>query len=972
MSSYVKPAVLVSQEFNLAPAELTEPLRAHISGPNAYLHRFSVATEKALIGLGQYDRTVNTNYPWPDRHPGSLVDQASVRLFIENALLMYLEDLIGDASGGRGTITPDANFRNRIVSDSIAFRSNGTEWPRSGILKDRDVEVGDIVYIRGLDGPEEDCNEYELYTEVTGFVSDPQSAMVGDVVNDDSNQATIAADADISFTAGQANCVSAAFHGSSSYSGLASGVMEETYTIEVVKSSVSGCSATRLRVTSASGTDDVDELDPGVIGSTVAIGTRGVKLVFSVGSGMCATLSAEAGVAHDQFLTGQTWTAVVSGTFERTCAVANNTYTGPDDDTYIVEVTKGGLWNALPEVTVTTVKGLDSSGPTTVTDDNLAIPVGTYGTTITFKDCGSLTGSLSVSFDNETGMGNNTLLGLRKGDKFYITVTSAANGPIHTLILRDDLPDALVGAEDLDLRLFIKKTIEVTPNRLSAPPLVNYESEATQIIVKSGITAYDQTWTDGGTELPLPVYSGTDTSELFVEYREWLTDATGEVYFIDSVAELDQVPGQLDEQNPLKWGVYRALQNSSGTRVAYTAVADPDSLDSWQDVLGKLLGRDDVYNFCPLTYNREVLNLFAAQAGAESSPEAGNWKALVCNLQAKTEVKLVGKSTADEQALKPTSTDGNYVLATLTDNPSATGTQYTLLHVPAGNSGFITYGVKPGDIVRYLFTIDAFGESSYREYIVDSVLSQGSLVLFSGSSAPITVPQKVEIWRTLSKEAMVDDLIDQAQSFASRRVVATWPDVVGTAGNAQSGTFFAAAVAGLISGVVPHQGLTNVQITGFDDLASRTKDFFTAAQLDRLASGGIWIGTEDRDGTPHTRHALTTDTLDLVHREEMIRRNVDSISYLFSRRLKGLIGRANATPAILKKIRYEVMQIIKYLKNNQYTVDLGPQLIDGVIATDSNGVEILRIHPLAADHVEIVLNLTMPSPLNNISIHLVV
>ena len=207
---------------------------------------------------------------------------------------------------------------------------------------------------------------------------------------------------------------------------------------------------------------------------------------------------------------------------------------------------------------------------------------------------------------------------------------------------------------------------------------------------------------------------------------------------------------------------------------------------------------------------------------------------------------------------------------------------------------------------------------------------------------------------------------------ADRRVVATWPDVVGTAGNAQDGMFLAAALAGLASGVVPHQGLTNVEITGFDDLASRTKDFFTSTQLDQLAAGGVWVATEDRDGTPHTRHGLTTSTIDLSRKEEMIRRNLDSISYLFTNRLRGLIGRANATPAMVRRVRYEVTQIIKFLKRNDYTEYLGPQLIDATIALDNDGQEILRIHPLAADRIEVVLNLVMPAPLNNLELHLVV
>ena len=46
MSSYVKPQVLVFQEFRIVPTEITEPLRAHIAGPHAVLHRYSDVDEK--------------------------------------------------------------------------------------------------------------------------------------------------------------------------------------------------------------------------------------------------------------------------------------------------------------------------------------------------------------------------------------------------------------------------------------------------------------------------------------------------------------------------------------------------------------------------------------------------------------------------------------------------------------------------------------------------------------------------------------------------------------------------------------------------------------------------------------------------------------------------------------------------------------------------------------------------------------
>lgn len=979
---YQKPQALVFQEYRLAPSEITEPLRAGIFGPNAMLHRYDVAGEKALINVGPYSRLSGGSYPWPGREPGSLVDEESIKLILENALLLYFEDLIGDSSSGRGLIVPVASHKNWVRSSAVAFKANGTQYPRSGLLGDRDVQVGDIVYLRGVVDADASCVEHELWSEVVGFAADEVDAEVFDVELDENNQESVSSSHTVAFIGGPVNCVRMVWS-TSVYNGLSLGLVHEKYTVEVTKSSIAGCAAARLRITSDSGLDDVEEVDPGEFGDIVEIGTRGVKVVFTADDGDCSLSASSAGVESSELAVGQKWEIEVTQDWERTCASNNHVYNGPDNDTYIIEVTKGGEFSELPEVTITTTKGLDSSGPVVVTGADSVFPVGTYGLTAKFLDCGNLNSSSSSvgAGGNSVSMGDGELPGLRKGDKFYITVVSGQNGPIRTLILRDDLTKALRDCSDLDIRLFIAKTIEVTENRLSAPPLVNYDIEETQLVVKSGITAYDASWTRNGVEQALPVWDGMSQSTTsptaygiqYIEYREWLAELATSLHFIDDIADIDQIPGPLDELNPLKWGVYRALQNSNGTRVAYAAVVNPDSLDSWQNVLELVKGRDDVYNFVPESYDREVHGLFFAQVVAESSPEAGNWKGMIVNLRAKTSAMVVGKSSSDAQLLTPTSIDGDVVLATLEDNPEATDIQYTLLSVPSNNSGFLSHGVKPGDIVRFLFTIDSFGESTYREFVVDQVLSQNSLLLLHGHTDPISVPQKMEIWHTLTKNEIVADLKDQAQSFANHRVVAIWPDVVGTGGNAQDGIFLACAIAGEISGVVPHQGLTNVEIAGFDDLASRTKDFFTSSQLDDLASGGVWICTEDRDGTPHTRHAVTTSTLDLNHKEEMIRRNLDSISYLFLNRLRPFIGRTNATDSMLRKLRYEVMRVIKYLKGNGYTDELGPQLIDGSIAVDpATGQEIIRIHPLAADRVEIVLNLVLPAPLNNIELHLVV
>lgn len=955
----VKPQVLVFQEYSIVPNSLVEPLRAHISGANAVLHRYSVAAEKALIALGEYSSTSETCYTWPGRAAGGIVDETSVKLYLDDALLRYYNSLT--QSGG--TITQVVGRDNWLRASGLAFISNGTTYPRSTYFYDRDVAVGDRVRVWGTGSGGE---AGELWSYVYGFASDESEGTVGVPYLEDSN-ADDTVEAGTAVSSVVADNTYWAIGTSSTYNGLSVGRVEEVYTITITEEPTYVSDGLGFRtyaangtasVTSASGLDDVAEviISPMSHGS----GVLDFELQIEAGTlGAIATFSDTSLLDPPEYPTltvGTTITVTVAQDFIAPAIDVDGTYTGELDDTYIVTVTKGGLWSESPQITVTTARGADFSGPTTVTDPATAsIALGTNGLTFRFVEVAeydSLGSYDSTAYDQ--------LLGLNYGDKFYVDVVSGADGYYRTLILRNNLPDELDGASNLNLQLFMEKDILITEEQEPNPPAVNYELEATQICVQSGIQVYDSSWTNSGVQVALPVVGG----DLYVEYNEWVPTVADDVYFASSTADLDDIPGQLDPANELKWGVYKALQNSNGTSVGYTAVANPLSTESWQAVLDRVDGRADVYNIVPMTKDTVIKGLYQGLVENNSGAEQGAWKATFFCLNSISEKMLVGESSAADQILNPTSTDGEAVLAIVEDDPTATGTQYTLLSVPEDNSNFITYGVRAGDTVRYLFTVDGFGNEDYEEFTVDQVLSENSLLLTAGTTVPVAVPQRIEIWRTLTAGELITELSSESGSYADKRVCMVWPDYVGSGGTTMEGYFVCAALAGLVSGVSPHQGLTNVEISGFDDY-TRSYKLFSESQMTTLANAGVWITTQDGNGTAHTRHALTTDVSSTNTQEEMIRRNVDSISYIFLNRLAPYIGRTNVTPSMLKKLRYEVEATISYLRNTGYTSELGGQLIDATITT-------LRVHPLLADRVEIVLDLEVPYPLNNIEVHLVV
>jgi hypothetical protein len=70
-----------------------------------------------------------------------------------------------------------------------------------------------------------------------------------------------------------------------------------------------------------------------------------------------------------------------------------------------------------------------------------------------------------------------------------------------------------------------------------------------------------------------------------------------------------------------------------------------------------------------------------------------------------------------------------------------------------------------------------------------------------------------------------------------------WPDFAEDSGTVMAGYFVAAALAGLSSGVLPHQGLTNVEVGGLTALPRTSR--FNRTQLNSMAVQGAWIVAQD-------------------------------------------------------------------------------------------------------------------------------
>ncbi len=944
MSTYVLPQAQVFQDFTLAPTANANPLRAFIAGPHAYLLRYSDDNERPKGLLGYYDPLIENSYEWPDRPAGGVVDDTYVKVWIKDALLKYFEDSIGSGV----TITKVNGYNNRVRSGTIGFKTNGV-YARGSQLYDRDVAVGDVAKVRGLDGSGDPVT---LWTYVKSIVGDVVDSEVGDATYDSANPvnppSTQSASSSVSKVAGPDNCVSVTAN-HSAYDGLPSGKITETYDVLVTEGSVNGdYTVAKVRVISGSGTDDVLSVTPSAEGVPTAIGTRGLTITFNeLDTSGCSQDAEDAGVSADDLIPGQRWRITVNDAFSPATAASGGAYDSANNTTYIVEVTKGGTWVQGPQISVSTTNGIDISGPTDVTASGAAVDIGTLGVTIAF-----------------------TGAGLRKGDRYYVECVGTQEGPMRTIVLGHNISTDIAGGSEVDLTLFIRKPLlQVPKNRTGSAPLVNWETSDTELTVKEGITAYDDSWTDEGVPLSLEVFSETSKQygRVYVEYRAWLSDLCHEVNAVSDVSALDDaISGPLHPDNPLKWGVYRALTNSNGTEVKFASVCDPTELTAWANVLELIVGRDDVYGLVPLTKWDKALDLFVAHAKAMSAPEQGLWRVVWLNLSGVPEIPVVHAGSTVPNHVDATTTDGEVALAVIGDDPETSGTQYTILRCTTANADFLTNDVQAGDIVRCQYVGDGFGNYSYSEYVVDEVQAEDQIRLLTGPAGPITVAAKFEVWRNLTATEEAAEVAKQAGAWGDRRVRAVWPDRVEDGGDVFEGYHLCATLAGLTSGVVPHQGLTNLEITGYTNM-NRTLQKFNRTQLDAMAVAGVWIVTQDPvAGDIYTRHAVTTaDYDDLNKREEMITRNVDSISFRFKDHFKPYIGVTNVTPSTLAILKLEAKSLVQVLTSTNLTVNLGAQLISGDVTS-------VQQHITLKDNVTMNVTLEVPYALNVLAIRLVI
>lgn len=1009
----IVPIETVFSEFTQKiPTSVSEVARPHLAGPLGELHRYSVAAEKADISCGEYNPDADNTFNYPAKSAGAIVELNSVVVRIDDALLQYYQDV--KASGT--VVAPVDGYTDRIRSAaSSGFKTNGA-YTRLTALGDRDVTVGDVVHL--VDGTD------EQYTTVASLVPEVVDAVVGAVEADSNNQLTrpqshpqttptvsatgggssggslAAGDYYVRYTftgefgetrssppsalftvssgniprvtlpalpdgatginlyvsaangtifsctlyhsgiaattydmsvarpggaaacplqgtqiAGTENDVYISAASAASYDGSADGDTEEVYTVEVTTGGAPA--SARLAITSASGNDDVSDVTPAAYGSNTNIGTRGLTAKFAHTS--------------DNFVVGQTWQIRAAQAWDAPTLTISGDYASRRDVTYIVTVTRGGTVGAdpSPQFTVTTDVGSDRSGPTTVLVEGDEYSLGTNG--------------LSVAFAGAL---------LRYGDIFYVPVTGQTDGHYKTIVLTDNLTEALQDSTDMTLTLFLKKNLTVPEYSEEDPDTANWTADADEVVLKDALVATDSTLTDGGD----PIYAPVKGGEVFIEYRAWSGDLAGQMYTASTDADVEDAFGMaLDDIVPahhLAYAVKRAVQASNGQPVYFSGVADPDDLENWQEAVDQIEGYKNIANLVPLTRDEAVWDIYRTHVLAQSdSGVGGEWRRAWFNLEARSASPLVTEAL---------SSDGEVVLASLADNPDVADTQYTRLSVSTGNGKFVTNAVAEGDEVRYLFTLDDTGEEIYSTFTVAEVVNEDTLVLESGHTTSVSQPQRVEVWRNMTRTQVAADLISQRDDSLNKRFLYVWPDqFVDSDGLVADGYHLCAVYAGLTGGIAPHQGLRNVALPGVSAMP-RSTTFFNNAQLNTLGEAGFVVATVASDGTPYTLYARTSaeDQTAVEDREEATTRLDDTIQYVFWNTAMMYRGNSNLNGQSLSKLRVELQSTIQRCVSDTNIERIGSMIESATITR-------LAPHATIQDRLVFTASVSRPFPLND-------
>ena len=462
--------------------------------------------------------------------------------------------------------------------------------------------------------------------------------------------------------------------------------------------------------------------------------------------------------------------------------------------------------------------------------------------------------------------------------------------------------------------------------------------------------------------------------KVYVSQRCLVASNADTIHAISSTADIVGYLGAIHPDNPLAYGVYMAKTNSADRPIYYMATRGT-GIDDWSAVLKASENTRDVYAFCPMTSDIDVLKLVQAHIDELSTPEKKQWR-----------IGFVS-SGYERTAVRTPAVDGVPTVLKFGAIDAESGTVVVTCYDTVASSAASSFAkftdvAQVNDTVRvYGDGITSSGDRTYNDYVVVEVVDNARLRLSTtytthdGASGTLENPGasavSYDLLHAYTQTESATAIANASASFYDHRIYNVWPGYAKAGSVEIPGCMLAAAVAGLCCSVQPQQPITNVEIKGVTDVPQTYAGGYSRTELDTIASGGTLIIMQDMPSSQvYVRHQISTMYRDgnLNTTELSITKNLDSISYYFANTFAPYIGRYNVTPELIEELRALLVNGISYLSSATMVDPLiGPQVL-------AEGTEITALaqHPVSKDKVYATVALNLPAPFNNFDLTLYV
>lgn len=597
-------------------------------------------------------------------------------------------------------------------------------------------------------------------------------------------------------------------------------------------------------------------------------------------------------------------------------------YTGAVDTTYRLEVTVGG---SVGVAGTARVRVWDSAGIEPVqelTHLSTDMAIGTHGVHIRFD--AALTGAALLT----------------AGDQFYLTATAATTSTESFDGIRVDGPvSSGTGETSVSVSVFQPYTGELNASNTDGGlGEFTVTTSAWGYPADLGLSAADS----GATEF-CPFEDGYGTISVVYKASQ-LTTAQEEVITIASDADLEQT-GETNMENWLGYGAAVAFAERGGT--IYALRTDDDTVASFTAALKKIKSSDTYYALAVMTDNQDVMDLVAAHATEMSGPTVKNFRRC-----------YVGTDSPGEYTVWGALTNGSYRSATLSGN------QVVIVEASRSFGSFLD-DASVGDFVKF--------NVNDTKFEIVAVLSAHEVSV----SNPLSVALQASAFTLIRANTQANTarfVKERSEALANRRCVNVWCDnpMINTTNGYVTlpCKFFAAAIAGLRTALLPQQGLTMTELTTADS-APNMYNVWDVTELNDIAASGTLIVTQDGRGGPlYIRHQLTTGVVEgTLAYEDSVGVVVDAFSFAIKDDQKafGLLGKRNVSRDTMSAARQRLLKVAS--DATQTTAQLreyGPLILKFFDEDGKEGAVTFKVNPNRADGFVSRVRIRVALPVNDV------